>query len=59
MKFNQKNFDIREVIQKRVNLEAEFDHANDPKPEIPKYEIKREKIKLNVGVINFCKQLLV
>lgn len=35
----RKIFNLKDVIQKEVNLEAEIEHLNDPKPIIPKVSL--------------------
>lgn len=56
--FNPKNFSIQDLIIKRVNLEAEVEHASDPVMALPKYE-KLPKPKKNiVGWYVFVKGIL-
>ena len=56
-----KVFDTREIIKQQVNYEAEVEYANEPRPEMPRYEKPRwdkaTKI-LSPGWYNFYRQLL-
>lgn len=53
-----KPFDLKQIIQDRVNKEAEIEHANDPRPAIPKYS--RSKVeKKKAGWTNFFMNLKV
>jgi hypothetical protein len=57
-KFNEKDFDIREVIKKRVNLESEIEYAKKTKSFKP-VRIKLSKPKKNsVWWWNFTKTML-
>ena len=57
-KFNPNNFDIREIIKKRVNLEAEIEYANEPRPKLPiPVKVSRDK-KYSPGWWNFVKMTL-
>lgn len=57
--FNQHNFDLRAVIQKRVNLEADVDWSRKPNIPIPRVvERKVERVPLSVGVWNLVRQCL-
>ena len=49
-------FNLKDKIQEQVNREAEYEHANDPRPDPPRYE--RITIQKNKpGWINFFLQL--
>ena len=54
--FNQKDFNLKEIIKDRVNKEAEVEWANTARPSLPTYK-KCEEIKMNTGWINLLKQL--
>jgi Mg-chelatase subunit ChlI len=57
-KFNPNNFDIRKVIKDRVNLEAEIEHVNDPRPKVPiPVKIIKDR-KYDPGWWNFVKMVL-
>ena len=57
-KFNEKDFDIKSIIKKRVDLEAEIEHASDPQPELPKYVKPPKASNDEVGWWNFVKTML-
>ena len=57
-KFNPHNFDVREVIQRRVNLEAEIEHSNDPRPKLPIPVKVSKPNKDSAGWWNFVKMTL-
>lgn len=45
-------FDLKDIIKKQANFEAEIEHANDPRPELPVY-VKPEIVRGRAGWINF------
>lgn len=58
MKFNSKNFSIQDVIQKRVNQEAEQEHAvMNTNIDLPLYE-KPKVVPFSAGVYNLIKNLI-
>ncbi len=57
-KFNPNNWSLEDVIKQRVNLEAEFEHANYPIPELPKYVKPPKASNMSVGWLNFIKVTL-
>ena len=54
--FNHKDFNLQDIIKKRVNIEAEIEHAPDPRPRIPKVEVVRIKTR-SAGFINLLREL--
>lgn len=57
MKFNPNNWNIQDIIKARVDLEAEVEHANDPRPPLKSYAQK--KVSNNsVGWYNFVRTTL-
>lgn len=48
----------REAIQKLADKEALKVWGNTPNEKIPKFEVKREKVKLSAGIYNLVRQVL-
>ena len=57
-KFNEKDFDIRKIIKARVDLEAEVEHSNDPRPKLPIPVKVSKPNKDSAGWWNFVKMTL-
>ena len=51
-------WDRQQAILRQVQKEAEHEHFNDPRPEIPEYKESTEKVSYSVGVYNFIRQVL-
>ena len=55
MKFNPKNFNPKQVIQDRANLESNWEWATkNDKIDLPKYQ-KCDPLKPSAGLYNFLK----
>jgi hypothetical protein len=54
---NLKPFNLKAIIKKRADLEAEVEHANDPIPPLPKFVAKKDKKNL-LWWYNFSKTLI-
>jgi hypothetical protein len=55
--FNPRDFNLKTIIKKRADLEAEVEHANDPIPPLPKFVAKKDKKNL-LWWWNFSKNLV-